>query len=376
MLIRRIIQEEIEKRLFKGKAVIIYGARQVGKTTLVKQIANKYKDESIYLNCDEPDIRDKLFNKTSTELKHLIGNKKLVIIDEAQRVKDVGLTLKLIVDNFREIQVIATGSSSFDLSNDISEPLTGRKYEFFLPPFSIEELREIYSDIELNRILENLIIYGMYPETVLNCEDREINLKSLADSYLFKDILMYQNIKNPDILRRLLQALALQIGNEVSYTELSKLLGIDKKTVESYINILEQAFIIFRLNPFSSNLRKELKKLRKIYFYDTGIRNALINNFNPSYLRQDWGALWENFVIIERIKYLRNHLVNKSYFFWRNIYKQEVDYLEFGNDKIYAFEIKWKKDRSKLPNMFNELYPNNEFIVVNKENFLDVIYRA
>jgi len=295
MYIKRDIGKEIQKRLFSGKVIILYGARQVGKTTLVKQILSQRKDDALYLNCDEPDIVDMLSRKTSTEIKDLFGNKKLVVIDEAQRVKDIGITLKIIIDNIENVQVVATGSSSFDLSNNVSEPLTGRKYEFFLPSLSVEELQDKYSGLEIKRLLENFVIYGMYPDIVLNSADREINLKSLTDSYLFKDVLMYQNIKSPDILRKLLQALALQIGSEVSYTELSRLLGIDKKTVESYINILEKAFIIFKLNPYSSNLRKELKRLRKIYFYDTGIRNALINNFNPSHLRQDWGVLWENF---------------------------------------------------------------------------------
>lgn len=371
MYIKRDIRKEIQKRLFSGKVIILYGARQVGKTTLVKQILSQRKDDALYLNCDEPDIVDMLSRKTSTEIKDLFGNKKLVVIDEAQRVKDIGITLKIIIDNIENVQVVATGSSSFDLSNNVSEPLTGRKYEFFLPSLSVEELQDKYSGLEIKRLLENFVIYGMYPDIVLNSADREINLKSLTDSYLFKDVLMYQNIKSPDILRKLLQALALQIGSEVSYTELSRLLGIDKKTVESYINILEKAFIIFKLNPYSSNLRKELKRLRKIYFYDTGIRNALINNFNPSHLRQDWGVLWENFIIAERLKYLNNHLLNKNCYFWRNIYKQEVDYLEVDGGGIDTYEIKWNKDKAKLPKMFSDYYSVDRFKTINQKNFFE-----
>lgn len=234
-------------------------------------------------------------DKTSTELKAFLGDKKLIIIDEAQRVKNIGITLKLLIDNFPKMQIIATGSSSFDLSNEISEPLTGRKNEFHLYPFSIEEISQKYSKIETNRLLERRMIYGMYPEAVKGGEDLVKNLKSLAQSYVYKDILQYQNIKNPESLVKLLQALALQLGNEVSYNELAGLTGLDKNTVSNYIQILEKAFIIFRLSPFSRNLRKELKKLRKIYFYDTGIRNALIGNFNPLDLRTDAGALWKTF---------------------------------------------------------------------------------
>ncbi|GAF88241.1 unnamed protein product, partial [marine sediment metagenome] len=273
--------------LFKGKLVVIYGARQVGKTTLIKEMQKNYFDKSIYINCDEPDMREALTKKTSTELKSFIGNNNLVLIDEAQRVKNIGITLKLIVDNYPKIQVIATGSSSFDLSNEIVEPLTGRKYEFYLFPFSLEELKEIYSEIEINRIIENLTIFGMYPDIVLQKDDTAGLLREITKSYLYKDVLQYQNIKNPEVLEKLLQALALQIGNEVSFNEIARIIGIDKKTVSSYISILEKAFIIFRLKPYSKNLRSELKKLRKIYFVDTGIRNAIINNLNPFNLRQD-----------------------------------------------------------------------------------------
>ena len=283
---------------------------------------------NLYINCDELDIKDALTNKTSTELKYFIGNRKLVIIDEAQRVKNIGLTLKLLADNFPNIQIIATGSSSFELSNSVIEPLTGRKLEFYLYPLSAGELKTIYSDLEINRLLENLIIYGMYPEIVLDGDNREVSLKELARSYSYKDISTYQNIKNHDALIKLLQALALQAGSEVSYNELSNLLGIDKKTVENYIQILEKAFIIFRLTSFNTNKRNELKRLRKIYFYDTGIRNALINNLNPLNLRQDTGALWENYIISERIKFLKNSGMDRRSYFWRTLIKQEVDYIE------------------------------------------------
>ncbi len=369
MIIKRTIQKKIESSLFKKKVVIIYGARQVGKTTLVKAILEKIPQDSGYFNCDEPDIRSALTEKTSTELKAFFGRKKFVVLDEAQRVKNIGLTLKLLVDNFPEMQVIATGSSSFELSNKVSEPLTGRKYEHHLYPFSLEELKDIYSDLEINRLLERMMVFGMYPGIALAETNTEIELKELSKSYLYKDALQYQYIKSPEVLEKLLQALALQIGSEVSYNELSSLLGIDKNTVAVYIRILESAFIIFRLNPFSRNLRNELKKLRKIYFYDLGVRNVLINNLNPLELRQDTGALWENFMISERLKHNNNHNIGVNAYFWRTKQKQEIDYLEETGGKLSGFEFKWKKDRVRFPKPFLESYPGTKIELVTKDNY-------
>lgn len=369
MIINRTIQKSVENSLFKGKIVVIYGARQVGKTTLVKAILEKYPENSGYFNCDEPDIRIALSEKTSTELKAFFGNRKLIVLDEAQRVKNIGLTLKLLIDNFPKTQIIATGSSSFELSNNIAEPLTGRKYEYYLYPFSLEELKNIYSDLEMDRLLERMMILGMYPGVVTAEADAERELKELTKSYLYKDALQYQHIKNPEILEKLLQALALQIGNEVSYNELSNLVGIDKNTVASYIRILEQAFIIFRLNPFSRNLRSELKKLRKIYFYDLGVRNVLINNINPLSLRQDAGALWENFMISERLKRNNNHGIDVRSYFWRTKQQQEIDYVEETAGKLSGFEFKWKKDKIRPPKPFLEAYPESRVELINKDNY-------
>lgn len=368
-IIKRTIQNSIEEALFGRKIIIIYGARQVGKTTLVKEIQKKHADESVYLNCDEPDIREALTNKTSTEIKAFLGNKKLVIVDEAQRVKNIGLTLKLIVDNFPSIQIVATGSSSFDLSNKIAEPLTGRKYEFYLYPFSVEELKSLYSGLEVDRILERRIIFGMYPEIAIGGGDALTKLKNIANSFLYKDALQYQNIKNPDILNKLLAALALQIGGEVSYNELADVVGIDKVTVAGYIQILEKAFVVFRLRPFSRNLRNELKKLRKIYFYDTGIRNALINNFNPLNLRTDTGALWENFMISERVKHNSNHNQSRNIYFWRTHQQKEIDYIEEYAGRIKGFEFKWKKNKFTKPKEFLTAYKNSEIELINRENY-------
>ena len=371
-MIKRKIQKNIENNLFKGKVVIIYGARQVGKTTLVKEIMKKYSP-AVYLNCDEPDIKKALTEKTSTELKNFLGKNKLVVIDEAQRVKNIGLILKLIVDNMTDLQVIAIGSSSFDLSNEVNEPLTGRKYEYFLSPFSFEELKQNYSDLELKRLLETRMIYGAYPEVINNPAEADQNLINLTRSYLYKDVLQYQRIKNPDVLEKLLQALALQVGSEVSYNELASLVGIDKKTIESYLRILEQSFIIFRLCPFSRNIRNELKKMRKIYFYDNGLRNALINNLNPLQLRQDVGALWENLMISERLKFNGNNNLTKNIYFWRTQSRQEIDYLEEAGDKLAAYEFKWKKDKTKTPTEFLKAYKDSSFQVINQDNFLNFV---
>jgi len=369
MHIKRTIQASIEKSLFKNKVLILYGARQVGKTTLVREILKKHPGQSAYLNCDEPDIRAALTDKTSTELKVFFKGKKFIVLDEAQQVKNIGHTLKIIADNLPSTQILATGSSSFELSDKIAEPLTGRKREFLLYPFSFHELASFYSEVEMDRLLERRIIYGMYPEIVAGKENTEINLKSLARSYSYKDVLKYQNIKNPDLLEKLLQALALQVGNEVSYNELAALLGIDKNTVASYIQILEKAFIIFRVGPFSRNLRNELKKLRKIYFYDTGLRNALINNLNPLDLRQDVGALWENFVISERRKFLANTALDRKGYFWRTAQKQEIDYLEEGGGHLWAFEVKWRKEKFRTPKVFSQAYPDAEVSLVTSKNY-------
>lgn len=372
--IARTIQQEVENSLFKGKIVIIYGARQVGKTTLIKQIQEKHSEISVYLDCDEPDVRKAFTEATSTAMKAFIGNKKLVFIDEAQRVKNVGLSLKLLADNFPEMQIVATGSSSFDLSNQIAEPLTGRKYEFLVYPFSWEELHDVNGKTEMSRLLEYRILYGMYPEiTQKGQEDAQKLLKSVVNSYLYKDVLQYQNIKNPEVLEKLLQALALQIGNEVSYNELAQTVGVEKRTVASYIQILEKAFIIFRVGPFSRNLRTELKKLRKIYFLDTGVRNALLNNFNHFSLRQDTGALWENFLISERLKLNNNHFIDKNIYFWRTHNKKEIDYLEEFGGQINAFEFKWQEDKVKPPVEFTAAYPQANFQVINRNNYWDFL---
>lgn len=373
MYIQRRLEGTIKSALFKGKIIIVYGARQVGKTTLVKKIAENLGEPYQYLNCDEMDILSALQSaNTSEALKQVIGSHKLVIIDEAQRVKNIGLKLKLIVDNFSQIQVIATGSSSFDLANEVNEPLTGRNFEFWLFPLTVGELFAKDQKIEAQRKLESLLVFGSYPD-VYQLESREQKserIKYLASNYLYKDILKFNNIKNSEVVLKLLQALALQIGSEVSYNELANMVGVSKKTVADYIELLEKAFIIFHLPPYSGNLRKAIGKLRKIYFLDLGIRNAIINNQNPIQIRDDVGKLWENFVISERYKQQLGLGSKTNFYFWRTYDKQEVDLVEDVGGKLLGWEIKWGQKSSKPPRAWID-YGNSSWQIINRENYLD-----
>ena len=373
-MIKRKLTEKILQLFFKRKIIIIYGARQVGKTTLLKQLEEKLNQKVLWLNGDEPDIRDALSNASSTQIKLVIGNNKVVFIDEAQRIKNIGLTLKLIIDNFPDIQVVATGSSAFELADEIKEPLTGRKFEFFLYPLSIEEIIEKIGFLETKRHLNFILKFGLYPEIFTTPEMAKDLLLSLSDSYLYKDILINEGIKKPYLLTKILQALALQIGSEVSFTEIAQLVGTDKNTVEKYINLLEKTFVIFRLNALSKNLRNEIKKGKKFFFWDIGIRNALISNFNEPNLRPDIGGLWENFVITERIKYLSNNGIHANFYFWRSSATQkEIDFIEEVDGKLRVFEIKWTKKKAKLPLAFKKNYEIAEFTTISKENFWEFV---
>ncbi len=374
MIIQRDVQPQIEKKLFQGKVIVVYGPRRVGKTTLVRAILEKFPvEDTRYLSCDEPDVRRALTDKTSTELISYLGKKKLIVLDEAQRVRNIGLTLKLLVDTAPTIQIIATGSSSFDLSNKIIEPLTGRTYEFFVYPFSASELSKHGSDIEENRLLETRLIYGTYPDVVTHPEIAADTIRRITRDYLYKDVLEYQRIKNPDVLEKLLQALALQIGNEVSTTELASLLGVDKKTISSYLRILEQSFVIFTRRPFVRNRRKELTKKCKVYFYDTGIRNALLGAYNTLDLRTDGGALWENYCMSERMKRNLKHDVWPNQFFWRTTDGQEVDLVEDWNGVISGYEIKWSKQNVRIPKAWRTNYPKATYTQIHRENYQDFV---
>lgn len=368
-MIARLLQNSLEKRLFKGKALLLFGARQTGKSTLVNNILNTQKLDWMSLNGDDADVREILTNTTATKLKAITGNKKLLLIDEAQRIANIGLTLKLITDQLQDIQVIATGSSSFELSSQVNEPLTGRKYEFMLYPLSFEEMANHQGLLQEKRLIEHRMIYGYYPEIVTHPGEEEERLKLLANSYLYKDLLMLEQIKKPALLEKLLNALALQVGSEVNYTELGQLIGSDRKTVEKYIDLLGKAFVIFQLPAFSRNVRNEIKKGKKIYFYDCGIRNAIINNFKPLSTRTDAGALWENFVIVERMKYLRYKDQSSKHYFWRTTQQQEIDFIEDTNGLLTAVEIKWNKNaKVKIPLTFTENYPDSTTATISPDN--------
>ncbi len=369
-MINRLITTRIEERLGRKKAILLLGPRQTGKTTLVKKIMTGYSGGAIYLNADEPFDRQRLTDVSSAQLRQLIGNNQLVVIDEAQRVPNIGLTLKLLVDQLPEKQVLATGSSSLDLANSIHEPLTGRLFVFHLFPVSWQEWATHTGALEANRALEQRLLYGSYPDVVNNPGDETAMLSSIAAGYLYKDIFSFGNIRRPEVLEKLLQALALQVGNEVSYNELANLLKVNKDTVSNYIDMLEKSFIVFRLPPLSRNLRKEIASSRKVYFYDTGIRNMLINNFNPLSIRQDVGALWENYLISERIKRNLYAMHLHSAYFWRTHDGQEIDYVEDAQGQLSAFEFKWNTARdAKMPRAFADAYPGAIWSVINPDNF-------
>lgn len=373
-MIFRIIQEQMIQRMGKGKAILLVGPRQVGKSTLLKSIQQEQNQDTLLLNCDEPDIRRMLEDVTTDQLRALIGKNKLIMIDEAQKVEHIGLTLKLIVDGLNDVQVIATGSSAFELRNKTNEPLTGRKFEFNLFPFSVAEMVNNHGKLTENRMLERRLIYGLYPEVVNEQGNEQENLLELINSYLYKDILAFQNIRKPDVLDKLLTGLALQMGQEVSYNELGQLIGVDKATIEKYIELLEKCFVVFRLSSFNRNLRNELKKSRKIYFYDNGVRNAMLNNFAPLALRQDVGALWENFMVSERIKQNSYNRDYRKTYFWRTQTQQEIDLLEEKDGILYAFEFKWNENKkSKLPKTFAEAYPEHRFEVITPTNYVDFL---
>ncbi|WP_373492959.1 ATP-binding protein [Aquiflexum sp.] len=373
-MIVREVEKLITKKLYQGKILLISGPRQVGKTTLMRQLAASLNKEALWLNCDNPDDRIDLEDATLSSLKSLVGSYTLVMIDEAQRVKNIGLTLKLLADNFPQVQIIASGSSSLELANTINEPLTGRKRELRLFPLSTEELSHHTSLREEKRLLENRLVYGFYPEVINNPSDAEEILRELTSSYLYKDILTLDQVRKPVILQKLLMALALQVGSEVTFNELGNTIGIDKETAEKYIDLLEKSYVIFKLNSFSRNLRREIKRGRKIYFWDNGVRNALINNFNGVSLRSDVGALWENFIISERMKHLHYSGINANVFFWRTTTGKELDWLEERGGIIHTYEAKWNpKRRSNFPLGFQDAYPDSTFTLVNPENYLSIL---
>lgn len=368
-MIHRILEDKISGLLGNGKAIIIMGARQVGKSTLLESVFRQQSDV-LWMSGDDVDVQELFSEMTSTRLKALLGNSKTLIIDEAQRIPDIGLRLKLITDQIKDVQVVATGSSSFLLASKVNESLMGRKREFRMFPLSFGEMAAHASLLEELRLMPHRMVYGYYPEVVSNPGNEAVILKELADSFLYKDILAIEGINKPDKLVRLLKALAFQIGSQVSYNEVGQLVGLDSKTVERYVDILEKSYIIFRLGTFSRNLRNELKQSRKIYFWDLGVRNAIIGNLAQVENRADIGALWENFVIAERMKHISYNDSLAQCWFWRTQQQKEIDYLEEEDGVLRAYEFKWndRKAESRMPDAFAKAYPEARFQVITPKN--------
>ena len=373
-MIQRTLQEKIASVLNGKKAVTIMGARQVGKSTLLKMMLSDRTDV-MWFNGDEYDVKELFSDITSTRLRSIIADHRIVVIDEAQRIQDIRLKIKLITDNIPDVQVIATGSSSFELASKINEPLTGRKREYKMFPLTFGEMVNHTNLLEELRMIPHRMVYGYYPEVVESVGEERAVLKELSESYLYRDILSFDKIMKSEKLVKLLQALAYQIGSQVSFNEIGQTVGLDSKTVERYIDILEKSYIIFRLKSYARNLRNELKASRKIYFWDLGIRNAVIGNYSQVESRTDVGNLWENFVIAERLK--KNHY-DGSYaqsWFWRTQQQKEIDYLEDADGEIKAFEIKWneRKAHTKCPVIFTKAYPNTDYKVITPKNIESIL---
>jgi len=375
-MIQRKLLSVLQAKLNKRKAIILIGARQVGKTTLLKKIPGFAKKKILWLNGDEADTRALFQSASVTQLKKLIGKNEIVIVDEAQRIKNIGVGLKLITDGIPEVQLLVTGSSSLELNSTINEPLTGRKWEYQLYPLSFAEMVNHHGLLEEKRLITHRLLYGYFPDVINHPgEEREI-LTQLTDSFLYKDVLSLDSLKKPIALQNLLRALAFQVGSQVSYNELSQVCSMDVKTVEKYIGLLEQTYVLFRMSSYHRNLRGELSKSKKIYFYDTGVRNALINNFNTPEFRQDIGGLWENFLVVERMKYMAYSGRRVNSWFWRTVGQQEIDLIEEENGAMRAFEFKWNsKAKVKLTPTFANAYPEASFEVIhpgNMEEFVGV----
>jgi predicted AAA+ superfamily ATPase len=368
-MVERQLGGRVVPRIGAGKAIIIMGARQVGKTTFVRSLLAG-REDVLWLNGDEHDVQALFENISASRLRVIIGRHRVVVVDEAQRIANVGLRLKLLTDQLPDVQLVATGSSSFELANALNEPLTGRKWEFTMFPLSFAEMAAHHGLLEERRLMPHRLVFGYYPEIVSRPGDEAELLKLLTESYLYKDVLTLDRIKKSDGLVKLLRALAFQIGVQVSFNELARLCGIDQKTVEKYVDILEQAYIVFRLNSYSRNLRNELKASRKIYFYDNGVRNAVLSNFSQPENRTDIGALWENFLVSERAK--RNHNSGDwpTCWFWRTSQQKEIDYLEEKNGTLAAYEFKWGRNANvKASKQFRKAYPEATFQIVTPDNF-------
>lgn len=376
MLIERILTSKVLKALQPGKVAILYGPRQVGKTTLLSQLSQKLDEPYLQVNGDQIKYREALSSADSVRLGELIGDKKILIIDEAQRVQNIGLNLKIIVDRFPKVKVLATGSASLDLASKISEPLTGRKKTFMLYPVSYQEIEKWQGSFEAEQQLERWLIFGAYPEalTIEGREQRENYLSELVSSYLYVDMLEFGGVKKANKIVDLLRLLAFQIGQEVAISELASNIDLDRVTVEKYLDLLEKSFVIRRVGGFSRNLRKEIAKTSRYYFYDNGVRNALIENFNDLNLRNDTGQLWENFLFMERLKRNQNLDRRANYYFWRTYDQKEIDLIEEREGRIYGFEFKWQGEmRQAVKKEFSRAYKNAQVNTVNRNNFRDFL---
>jgi uncharacterized protein len=373
--IERTLQSAILKKMRPNKVILLFGARRVGKTVLIKEIQQQISDRTLLLNGEDFNTLMLLEQQTIANYRQLLNNIDVLVIDEAQNIPDIGKKLKLMVDEIEGLSIIASGSSSFDLLNKTGEPLVGRSSQFLLFPFSQQELASQQNVFETHAKLESRLIYGSYPEIVTmdNPYEQKEYLLDIVNAYLLKDILSIEGLKNASKMKDLLRLIAYQMGNEVAYDELGKQLGMSKNTIEKYLDLLSKVFIIYRLGAFSTNLRNEVTKAGKWYFYDNGIRNALIGNFNPVAMRQDTGALWESYLIGERIKLNHFHGLHKEFYFWRNYSGSEIDLIERSADKIEAFEFKWGEKSPKVPPAFKTNYPEVAYKVINRSNYLEFI---
>lgn len=370
-LLKRDIADSIFKKIQPNKVVIVFGACRVGKTVLVKEILGRFNEPILSLNGEDINVHDKLAIRTVENYKQLIGSYKVLFIDEAQKIPDIGLKLKLMVDEIPGLKVIISGSSSFDISKEAGEPLTGRKHTFILYALSENEYNQIENSISKIDKLRERLIFGNYPELLQLSDqaDKIDYLNEMVSSYLLKDILVYENIKNSQKIFNLLRLIAFQLGGEVSLQELGKQLGISKNTVEKYLDLLCKVYILHKVEGFSRNLRKEITKNSRWYFLDNGIRNAIIANFNPIEVRNDLGQLWENYMISERLKYQEYKNISSNNYFWRTYEQQEIDWVEERSGSLYGYEFKWKEEKVKIPPQWTKAYPNAFFEVINNSNF-------
>jgi predicted AAA+ superfamily ATPase len=375
MYIERIVKSLIKNNIKPTKVLVLIGARRVGKTILMQKIVEELAQDILLLNGEDMAVADLLQRRTVQNYKNLLGNRKILFIDEAHRLENIGLILKLMVDEIKGLSILISGSSALNVVNQIAEPLTGRMQTYYLFPFAESELTRDETIIEKKDNLMHRMIYGNYPELkhLANDDEKAKYLKEIVNSYLVKDVLTYENIKSSSKIYSLLRLIAFQIGNEVSLQELGNQLSMSKNTVDRYLDLLAKAFIIFKVSGYSKNLRKEITKNSKWYFYDNGIRNTLIANLNPFPLRNDIGLLWENYIISERIKYQAYTSMLVNNYFWRTYDRQEIDWIEERSGKLFAYEFKWKIHKSKIPKGWEKAYPESEFNVINQDNYMDWI---